>query len=334
MKVGVIGFCELDTLEYMGNSIFIGGGALSTSIQIALWGVHVNLFSCLGSEFPLPLLYQRLESVSHCFILSNISSGDSIVRMSIKRENNDFSFSIIDLGCWPDTTLMNFNIMRGHFGIGYTKLPYQMTCSFLDYVTRNGWTSTAVNPQGSYSFEQLKDLKANLLFFNEKEICNAARKKLPEVLQDISELKRDVVITLGTRGVILYNYSTHNYYHAPAKDVLAIDTLGCGDAFAGGFIALRAKGKGVEDQIAGGILSAALETQLYGALPDPSLIYSSVEDTLDSIKSRIRVDADPYLLMQNLNSNCSHTRITSLPGLLKVKSAKDVWRIHDSSSEK
>ena len=321
MKIGVIGFCELDTLVYLKNSQVFGGGALSTAIHAASYGVHVSFYTYCGTNFPTSVMRNKLKSINHYLTINDISKECSAVQILIKKENHDHTWSLLDLGGWKNLELTDFKDINSRLCTGYIKLPYTIACNLSNYVARNNIPFIAINPQGTYLFEQLKVLKADLLFFSEKEICNAAKNKLPVVLQVLPELEKDIVVTIGSCGAIFYSQSTEKYYYVPSFDVDVVDTLGCGDAFAGGFIAFQAKGKKVTDQLAAGVLSAILNSQSWGALPDPVLV-NDYEDILSDIVSHICVFDSSISLVEESDTWC-HTCVQAPPELLKALESRD-----------
>lgn len=320
MRIGVIGFCELDTLVYLKNAQVFGGGALSTAIHAASYGVHVSLYTYCGTDFPTSVLRNKLNPINHNLTINDLSKECSAVQILINKESHDHTWSILNLGGWKKVKLIDFKDIDNRFCIGYMKLPHIIACNLSDYVARNV-PFIAVNPQGAYLFEQLKALKADLLFFSEKEICNAAKNRLPAVLQILPELKKDIVVTIGGYGAIFYSQQTKKYYYVPSIDVDIVDTLGCGDAFAGGFIAFQAKGKKITDQLAAGILSALLNSQTWGALPDPTPI-NDREDILSDITSHICVFDTFASMIKEPDAWCPAC-IPAPPGLLKALKSRD-----------
>ena len=327
MRVGVIGFCEYDTLKYMGNSRFIGSGALSTAIHIALYGVYVSFFTYCGLDFPKSMIYAKLKPVRQYFSFNDIPRECTAVQVTIKKENHDHTWSIVNPGAWNNVKLSDFEDIAEKCNTVYIKLPYHIASDLSTYIAKDDALNIAINPQGVYFFKHLKGLAADLLFFSEREICSAAKKTLSGVLQILPTLEKDVVITIGNRGAVLYNRSDSAYYYVPPFDVDVVDTLGCGDAFAGGFIASQMKGEKTKDQLAAGILCATLNTQTYGALPDP-LLFKECEEAIRSIMSHIHVFDDPILFIQNMEEIYCSTHEAGPPELLKKMESisEDTWK--------
>ncbi len=327
MRSGVVGFCEYDTLEYMGNSRFIGGGAFSTAIHIALCGVHVSFFTYCGLDFPKKIVHARLKSIEQYFSFNDIPRKCTAVQITIKKEVQDHSWLIANPGAWNNVKLSDFDDIPRKCNAVYMKLPYYIAAALSEYLIKDSLLNIAINPQGDYLFEQLKGLAADLLFFSEREICNVAKRTLSTVLQILPTLEKDVVVTVGNRGAVLYSRLDSLYYYVPPFDVHVVDTLGCGDAFVGGFISSRMKGGSVKDQLATGILCATLNTQTYGALPDP-LPFRKREDAIKSIESHVHVFDDPVSLLKDMDEiHCSVYEALPLCLFEVMKSTSEsIWK--------
>lgn len=74
-------------------------------------------------------------------------------------------------------------------------------------------------------------------------------------------VKRAVVVTLGAEGAVLVTADGH--WHYPAPDVVAVNTAGAGDSFAGGFVYGLANQEGLHSaMVAGCCLSAVRVTKM------------------------------------------------------------------------
>ena len=81
----------------------------------------------------------------------------------------------------------------------------------------------------------------DLLFCNEDEAKLFSQTSSLKIACDIfKDIAKTFVITRGAKGAIIY--SNQQLYEIPSKKILAIDTVGAGDMFAGGFIYSLTKG--------------------------------------------------------------------------------------------
>jgi len=74
-----------------------------------------------------------------------------------------------------------------------------------------------------------------------------------------------VVTTLGENGAVI-NTSSSETNIAPHK-VVAVDTVGAGDAFIGALSAELARGATISDAASVGAVAGALATTVHGAVP-------------------------------------------------------------------
>lgn len=79
---------------------------------------------------------------------------------------------------------------------------------------------------------------------------------------------RRVVITMGSRGALLYD--NQQYHHIPAFPALGVDTTGAGDAFNGAFAAALAEGKSIVQAATHASAFASLAVEREGASNMPN----------------------------------------------------------------
>jgi ribokinase len=84
-----------------------------------------------------------------------------------------------------------------------------------------------------------------------------------EILKSFRPGKNSIV-TLGSKGAV-YISADGQIHHAPAPQVIAIDTTGAGDAFVGSFAYALASGKDPIDAMKFGISIASLSVTRKGA---------------------------------------------------------------------
>lgn len=73
------------------------------------------------------------------------------------------------------------------------------------------------------------------------------------------------IITLGSKGLVVgHRTPSHAYLHAPAVPCHAVDTTGCGDAFAAGYLVGFHETKSLQTAVKLGSLMAALNAECVG----------------------------------------------------------------------
>lgn len=109
--------------------------------------------------------------------------------------------------------------------------------------------------------------RADFVSLNEPELRLATHSRheplegLCEVIADRLEL-RNVAITRGLKGLIVYDRETGHFHKVPALSSRVVDRIGAGDAFLS--LAALCHGKGMEPEVAAfvGAVSAAMDVQI------------------------------------------------------------------------
>ena len=85
----------------------------------------------------------------------------------------------------------------------------------------------------------------------------------------LSKGVKNVLVTLGDKGVLLVNHNTEKIF--PARKVQAVDTTAAGDCFNGAFATALAEGKKIEEAISFANLASSIAVTRKGAqssIPD------------------------------------------------------------------
>jgi sugar/nucleoside kinase (ribokinase family) len=94
---------------------------------------------------------------------------------------------------------------------------------------------------------------------NEREACKiAGTEDVDAAMGKLAELVPLVVVKLGRRGAVALR--GRDRFTAPAKEVVAIDTVGAGDSFDAGFLHQYVRGADLPACLASGNLAGALST--------------------------------------------------------------------------
>ena len=86
-----------------------------------------------------------------------------------------------------------------------------------------------------------------------------------EAVQNLAELTRSAVITLGADGAVWSDGGAAQ--HKPSEKVNVVDTTGAGDAFVGALAASFSKGQDLGQAVAAGLTAGAKTVQHFGAQP-------------------------------------------------------------------
>jgi len=94
---------------------------------------------------------------------------------------------------------------------------------------------------------------------NEREACKAAgTEDLEAAIQELSKMVPLVVVKLGRKGAIAQRGAER--FASPAREVVAVDTVGAGDSFDAGFLHQYVRGDDLQSCLASGNLAGALST--------------------------------------------------------------------------
>ncbi len=119
----------------------------------------------------------------------------------------------------------------------------------------------------------------DFLIQNEEEIKQLCPKlEKTDALKDkkewVKSLKdlgcKNIIVTRGTEGVVALKHGEDEWIHQPAFQVKAVDSVGAGDAFTGGFIFAQSCGKGFQESLRWGLATAAVQVQVVGGKPQIS----------------------------------------------------------------
>lgn len=116
------------------------------------------------------------------------------------------------------------------------------------------------------AFRELVQGHVDILFANEAEVCSLYERDAFEdaARQAASEVGL-AALTRGDRGSLLLRGAER--VEVPAAPVQVVDTTGAGDAYAAGFLAAHAAGRGLEACGRLGSLAASEAIRQYGARP-------------------------------------------------------------------
>ncbi|MGI9345722.1 MAG: adenosine kinase [Gammaproteobacteria bacterium] len=125
--------------------------------------------------------------------------------------------------------------------------------------------SSALIAKNEYkSLERLLENGVDLVIGNESEACAACDCEDPQTaLALLTKFSPQVAITLSERGALLA--TSNKVWHYQTEPVVAIDSLGAGDAFAGGLLTALALGHSLEEAAKWGCAAGATCVQNWGA---------------------------------------------------------------------
>jgi len=262
MDLVVLGHVAIDHIIFPNKREIIlpGGAAAAVATSAALSGAKVGLVTKIGKDFPREWM-KSLEKILDIRGV-RVLEGKTMHIYMIYHEDGSVD-APVDMGVAEK--------------MGETPIPTEYLDSKIFHISpippeeqlkaikrlKGKRISIDFNPTYIEDYKTKRDLMreivsmAEIIFPNEREAMTITGendiRKAAEKLHEWGA--KTIVITMGERGVLLYDGSSFKKFRAlPIKEI--VDPTGAGDAFAGGFLAYYAKGKSLEECIAQGLLRA------------------------------------------------------------------------------
>lgn len=255
MKLNVFGLVSIDTINFQDGISYIGGGALATAWLASLWKVPTVLYSLTCNQECQQRIQDNILFNNNCFGHTTFSTNKEMVRFYISESEQDYSYAIRNFDTAKEELKLFLEMTSKE---QYIKLPasHLVDCASLI-------TDASYNPQGRYDLFELtkKITTSGFVFLNRNELLNGMKLDFQCALKAIERTKQSYVITLGINGAICYYAVESKWYCCPIiKSEKLSNTLGCGDAFAGGFLAAYTKYSSITQGMIIGTVSAYLAT--------------------------------------------------------------------------
>lgn len=260
LDLAVLGHVSIDHIRFPGRDeiIYPGGAAAAVATSAALAGARVGLITKVGEDFPKEWL-KKLSSVLdvrgvqilpgktiHIYMIYHEDgSVDAPVEMGVARNMGETPIpeEYMDAGLFhiapipPEEQLKALKRLEGKI----VSLDFNPTY-MEDYRERTALMREIVS-------------RIEVIFPNEREALTITR--APTVEEAARRLHewgaKLVVITRGERGVLLYDGEFREFPALPISEDEIVDPTGAGDAFAGGFLAMYSRGRGVEECVKKGL---------------------------------------------------------------------------------
>lgn len=244
-----IGNISIDTIEIENKKHTVPGGSAGAVLTAsAARDLSTGLVARIGEDFKKEWLEDLSsrginldgilkQKVSCRFELSYDSKGN------LKKFNEIFSHEAFSV---KDIPKSYFETKHLHLSAAHPKNQEKI----LNSLKSSKFTlSLALWPK--YELEYTEDFikllkKIKILFCNDYEALMLTKEEnVYDAAKKIQNFGPEIlVLTKGSKGSAIY--SKNEFYLFPALRTSKIDTTGCGDSFAGGFLAEYIKGTGIE----------------------------------------------------------------------------------------
>ena len=278
----------------MGKSLSYipGGKGANQACASGKLGGRTTMLGCVGKD---SFGKQQLENLKKSNIeISNINeietepTGTAVIYVEDEGDNSIVVVAGANSCCDKDYLIKHDFLFYSHdYFVFQMEIPYEAVYYGISRAKELGKT-TILNPAPAP--DQIPDKileKIDYLTPNETELIKLSGfssvseetiRKGARVL--MSRGVKNVLVTLGDKGVLLVNQNTEKIF--PARKVQAIDTTAAGDCFNGAFVVALAEGRKLEDAISFANLASSIALTRKGAqssIPDrkevEALIYKA-----------------------------------------------------------
>jgi ribokinase len=249
-----------ETIVALGYAEHAGGKGVNQAVACARMGARTAFVGCVGNDDAGVFLRGVLENEgidTTMLHVVDMPTGRAFINVDSRGENEIVvvSGANTQVGVAQNPLVLP----TSHVLLMQLEIPLTTVRNALQLARRNG-ALTVLNPA------PFKALDAGVLSLVDVIVPNETESAAcggTQVLLDAGV--KTVLTTLGERGAII-NTHTSATSIAPHK-VVAVDTVGAGDAFIGALSAELARGATISDAAAVGAVAGALSTTVHGAVP-------------------------------------------------------------------
>ena len=249
-----------ETIVALGYAEHAGGKGVNQAVACARMGARTAFVGCVGNDDAGVFLRGVLENEgidTTMLRVVDMPTGRAFINVDSRGENEIVvvSGANTQVGIAHDAIVLPM----ARVVLMQLEIPLTTVRNALQLARRNG-ALTVLNPA------PFKDLDAGVLSLVDVIVPNETESAAcggTQVLLDAGV--KTVLTTLGERGAVI-NTHTSATSIAPHK-VVAVDTVGAGDAFIGALSAELARGATISDAAAVGAVAGALATTVRGAVP-------------------------------------------------------------------
>ena len=249
-----------ETIVALGYAEHAGGKGVNQAVACARMGARTAFVGCVGNDDAGVFLRGVLENEgidTTMLRVVDMPTGRAFINVDSRGENE----IVVVSGANTQVGVAQKPLVlpTSHVLLMQLEIPLTTVRNALQLARRNG-ALTVLNPA------PFKALDAGVLSLVDVIVPNETESAAcggTQVLLDAGV--KTVLTTLGERGAVI-NTHTSATSIAPHK-VVAVDTVGAGDAFIGALSAELARGATISDAAAVGAVAGALATTVRGAVP-------------------------------------------------------------------
>jgi len=249
-----------ETIVALGYAEHAGGKGVNQAVACARMGARTAFVGCVGNDDAGVFLRGVLENEgidTTMLRVVDMPTGRAFINVDAHGENE----IVVISGANTQVGVAHNSLVlpTAHVLLMQLEIPLTTVLGALNAARTNGST-TVLNPAPYKTLTPEILSLVDVIVPNETEsdACGGTQALLGAGVAT-------VVTTLGEKGAVI-NTPTSETSIAPHK-VVAVDTVGAGDAFIGALSAELARGQSINDAASVGAVAGALATTVRGAVP-------------------------------------------------------------------
>ncbi len=255
-----------------------GGKGANQAVAASRLGGHVSMIGCVGDDSFGRELVANLSTegvdTSHVFVQPNVSSGVALIQVDDQAQNS------IAVASGANFRLSSEYVEKAMQAIEKIDVVVMQLETPLETiytaarVAHQRGAKVILNPAPAQVLENDLLQLVDYLIPNEYEIATMTGFQIQNITdtdqaaqQLLSKGVKNLIVTLGNKGSVIFEGNTNNSVDIPAWKVQAVDTTAAGDCFIGAFAVGLSKEKSVKDAAALASAAAAISVTRLGAQP-------------------------------------------------------------------
>lgn len=255
-----------------------GGKGANQAVAASRLGGHVSMIGCVGDDSFGRELVANLSTegvdTSHVFVQPNVSSGVALIQVDDQAQNSIAVASGANFRLSSEYVVKAMQaIEKIDVVVMQLETPLETIYTAARVAHQRG-AKVILNPAPAQVLENDLLQLVDYLIPNEYEIATMTGFQIQNISntdqaaqQLLSKGVKNLIVTLGNKGSVIFEGNTNNSVDIPAWKVQAVDTTAAGDCFIGAFAVGLSKEKSVKDAAAFASAAAAISVTRLGAQP-------------------------------------------------------------------
>ncbi len=278
--------------EYIGS--FPGGSGANVACNLAKLGIPVEFYGKIAADtHGLELLLDLLRNnvgLGNVVIDRESKTLEVIITLNKDGEANMNYMITRNTALSPETIgndLLELICSSRAIYVGETF--HEVSSRVLDYCSSIAGDPIIIYRPSYYALEHMIDKYLSLLRYSPILVINHRKASIleskginvPSTLFSLGA--KDVIVTMGSKGAVLYSAHRGEAIKFSAPKVKAVDTTGAGDAFSAFLIYALLKDMELVEAVRYAVAAASISTQYIGAR-SKTASPSEVEEKIDEVK--------------------------------------------------